>query len=108
MMYRDAPLGTSGSGARSHAGDLRSGDWLLRTGGCHANADPGGRRYGRGGMTDAPAASTEPSRPPDQLADGALLQEPLASSEVRKEAYTMGLYVAICLLGALIALPSGR
>jgi hypothetical protein len=42
-------------------------------------------------MTDGPAAAAPPHR------DEAV--------ELRKEAYTMALYVAICLLAALIALP---
>ena len=42
-------------------------------------------------MTDAPAAEASTGHEP--------------AVELRKEGYTMALYVAICLLAALIALP---
>ena len=42
-------------------------------------------------MTDAPAAETSTAHE--------------QAVELRKEGYTMALYVAICLLAALIALP---
>jgi hypothetical protein len=44
-------------------------------------------------MTDADASATESSRRHEQVV------------ELRKEAYTMALYVAICLLAAFAALP---
>src|SRR5690242_13420403 len=53
-------------------------------------------------MTEAPAASTDPPRDPDESVE----VDADVEVEARKEAYTMGLYVAICLLGALIALPT--
>ena len=72
-------------------------------------------------MTDAPAPSPEPSSPPTPPAATPAtatattpapaaarrgLRLSAAALELRKEGYTMGLYVAICLLGALIALPT--
>ncbi|MGZ6617391.1 MAG: hypothetical protein ACXVFQ_23580 [Solirubrobacteraceae bacterium] len=58
-------------------------------------------------MSDVPAPPSEPSASsPAAAGRGPHLSR--AAIELRKEAYTMGLYVAICLLGALIALPTDQ
>ena len=59
-------------------------------------------------MSDVPAPPSEPSDPSPPAAAGRGPHLRRVPIELRKEAYTMGLYVAICLLGALIALPTDQ
>jgi hypothetical protein len=56
-------------------------------------------------MADAPVPSTESPTPSPAPPDRFMHFGDIAV-ELRKEAYTMALYVAICLLGALVALPT--